>query len=342
MEAPGGGEVPVTDDVAAVVTAFRPGPGLVELVRSLAAQTGRVIVVDDGSGPDADAVLDGAVAAGADVVRHDTNRGIAAALNTGVAAARAAFARAAGSAGHAEPAGTDPAAGATGPAAGHLAAVVTFDQDSTVDAGFIATLLATYRDAAGAGLRVGLVAPARVEGLPSPVSGYERGFVLGGTPIQSGLLIPVATLDRIGRFAEPLFIDGVDTDYALRTAAAGLVVLLAGGATLGHSLGERHPLTLFGRPLRLGGQPLSFVVSKPFRYYYLLRNRVLLNRMHGRRNRAWSIRETLGDLRHCAIVLAVAPGRMRRVTAMCAGLRDGWAGRTGRIPAALEARIAGR
>ncbi|WP_245741657.1 glycosyltransferase [Herbiconiux ginsengi] len=332
----------MTDDVAAVVTAFRPGPGLVELVRSLAAQTGRVIVVDDGSGPDADAVLDGAVAAGADVVRHDTNRGIAAALNTGVAAARAAFARAAGSAGHAEPAGTDPAAGATGPAAGHLAAVVTFDQDSTVDAGFIATLLATYRDAAGAGLRVGLVAPARVEGLPSPVSGYERGFVLGGTPIQSGLLIPVATLDRIGRFAEPLFIDGVDTDYALRTAAAGLVVLLAGGATLGHSLGERHPLTLFGRPLRLGGQPLSFVVSKPFRYYYLLRNRVLLNRMHGRRNRAWSIRETLGDLRHCAIVLAVAPGRMRRVTAMCAGLRDGWAGRTGRIPAALEARIAGR
>jgi rhamnosyltransferase len=174
------------------------------------------------------------------------------------------------------------------------------------------------------------------------VSGYERGFVLGGTPIQSGLLIPVATLDRVGRFAEPLFIDGVDTDYAVRTAEAGLVVVLATGAALGHSLGERHTPTLFGRPVRLGGQPVSFVVSKPFRYYYLLRNRVLLNRRHGRRNRAWSIRETLGDLRHCAIVLVVAPGRLGRLTAMTAGLRDGWAGRTGRIPAALECRIAGR
>jgi rhamnosyltransferase len=311
----------VTDDVAAVVTAFRPGPGLVGLVRSLAAQTSRVVVVDDGSGPDADAVLDRARAAGAEVVRHPANRGIAAALNTGIAAARAPHE------------GDEPA---------HLAAVITFDQDSAVDDGFVATLLATYRDAAGAGLRVGLVAPGRVEGLPSPVSGYDRGFVLGGTPIQSGLLLPVATLDRLGRFAEPLFIDGVDTDYALRTAAAGLVVVLATAAALGHSLGERHPLTVLGRPVRLGGQPVSFVVSKPFRYYYLLRNRVLLNRMHGRRNRAWSIRETLGDLRHCAIVLVVAPGRTRRLRAMTAGLRDGWAGRTGRIPAALEARIAGR
>ena len=305
----------MTDDVAAVVTAFRPGAGLPALVRSLAAQTARVVVVDDGSGPSADAVLAAASAAGAQVVRHDGNRGIAAALNTGIAAARAL--------------GESPS--------GRLAAVVTFDQDSTVDDSFVAILLATSRDAAGAGLRVGLVAPARVEGLPSPVSGYERGFVLGGTPIQSGLLIPVATLDRVGRFAEPLFIDGVDTDYAVRVSEEGLVVVLATGATLGHSLGERHTPTVLGRRL-----PLSFVVSKPFRYYYLLRNRVLLNRMHGRRHRAWSIRETLGDLRHCAIVLVVAPGRARRLRAMSVGIRDGWAGRTGRIPADLEARIAGR
>ena len=128
----------------------------------------------------------------------------------------------------------------------------------------------------------------------------------------------------------------------LSAAAAGLVVVLATGTALGHSLGERHPLTLLGREVRVGAQPVSFVVSKPFRYYYLLRNRVLLNRRHGRRNRAWSIRETLGDLRHCAIVLVAAPGRRRRLAAMTAGLRDGWAGRTGRIPAALEGRIAGR
>ncbi|MDO9396181.1 MAG: hypothetical protein Q7T71_06540, partial [Herbiconiux sp.] len=63
---------------------------------------------------------------------------------------------------------------------------------------------------------------------------------------------------------------------------------------------------------------------------------------HGRRHRAWSVGETLGDLRHCAIVLVFVPGRRMRARAMLAGLRDGWAGRTGPIPAALAARLTPR
>ncbi|MDO9397302.1 MAG: glycosyltransferase, partial [Herbiconiux sp.] len=253
-------DVPVTAEVAAVVTAFRPGPELVGLVRMLLPQVARVVIVDDEGGPgSASRVLDDARAAGALVVRHETNRGIAAALNTGIRAARADAVEA-------------------------PRFVLTLDQDSWVDEGFVARLVATALEAARAGLAVGLVAPAEVEGLPSPVTGHTRGFVLGGTPIQSGMLLPLTALDRVGPFAEPLFIDGVDTDYALRLGAAGLLVLLSPGARLGHSLGSRHPLTLAGRPLRLGGGPVALVSSAPFRYYYLLRNRVLLNRRHGRRH----------------------------------------------------------
>ncbi|MCS5734909.1 glycosyltransferase [Herbiconiux daphne] len=306
----------VSPAVSAVVTAFRPGERLVPLVRSLVAQTARVVVVDDGSGPASDAVLQAATDAGAEVVRHAANRGIAAALNTGVRTVLAAEPR--------------------------PAFVLTFDQDSRIADDVVAALVATAGDAAGAGLRVGMVAPVHVEGLPSPVTGYSRGFMLGGTPIQSGLLIPAPTFDRVGLFAEPLFIDGVDTDFALRAARLGLVVVLAPGATLGHSLGDRFTPTLLGRPLVLGGAPVALVVSKPFRYYYLLRNRILLNRRHARGNRAWCVRETLADLRHCLVVLAVAPGRAARLRAMAAGVRDGWAGRTGRIPGSLERRLAGR
>lgn len=301
----------MNDDVAAVVTAFSPGPGLVSLVRLLRPQVGRVVVVDDGSDPRFDPVLDDARAAGALVVRQPVNSGIAAALNTGIRAARAEA--------------------VTAPEF-----VVTFDQDSQVSPDFVSCLVDTARDATAAGLRVGLVAPAHVEGLPSPVTGYSKGFLLGATPIQSGLLLPLETLRRVGPFAEQLFIDGVDTDFALRVAGAGMVVVLSPATTLGHSLGSRYTPTVLGRPLRVGGAPVGLVYSAPFRYYYLVRNRVLLNRRHGRGNRAWSVRETAGDLRHLVIVQLLVPGRRRRFVAAAAGLRDGWAGRSGRIPPELD------
>ncbi|MFB2581147.1 glycosyltransferase [Herbiconiux sp. P15] len=317
------------EDVAAVVTAYRPGGGLVPLVRALSAQVAVVVLVDDtGAGLDASsAVLAEAEAAGAHVVRHATNRGIAAALNTGIAVALdSGIAAALGS-------GAAPSA-----SAGGLRFVVTFDQDSAIDDGFVAALVTTADQATAAGFAVGLVAPATVEGLPSQVTGRSRGFLLGSTPIQSGMLLPVGTLRRVGAFAEELFIDGVDTDYALRVTAAGLRVLVADRTTLHHSLGDRFTPSVLGRPLSTGAAG-GFVVSRPFRYYYLLRNRVLLNRRHARGDRAWSIRATVGDLRHCAIVLVIAPGRRARVRAMTTGLRDGWAGRTGRIPTPLERRL---
>ncbi|WP_368498929.1 glycosyltransferase [Herbiconiux sp. A18JL235] len=306
----------MNDDVAAVVTAFAPGEGLVALVRSLLPQVARVVVVDDGSDPRFDPVFDEVRAAGALVVRHPGNRGIAAALNTGIRAAKADAVEA-------------------------PAFFLTFDQDSEVSPDFVSCLVGTAREARAAGLGVGLVAPSEVEGLPSPVSGYRKGFLLGSTPIQSGLLIPRETLSRVGLFAEPLFIDGVDTDFALRVARQGLRVVLSPATRLGHSLGRRHRPTLLGRPVTVGGEPLALVYSAPFRYYYLVRNRILLNRMHGHGRLAWSVRETVADLRHVVIVQLFVPGRSRRAAAALAGLRDGWAGRTGRIPDALERAVSG-
>lgn len=302
--------------VAAVVTAFGAGENLVTLVETLAPVLGAVVVVDDGSGPGSDAVLSRAEAAGATVLRHPQNRGIAAALNTGIAAARTA-----------------------GPGSSSLASVLTLDQDSRLDAKLLARLVRTAQDATAAGIPVGLVAPARIEGLPSAAVSSEKGFLIGGTPIQSGMLIPVETMDAVGPFAEALFIDGVDTDFALRVTASGRRVLLAMGTELGHSLGERHTPRLLGRPLALGGAPVGLVVSRPFRYYYLVRNRILLNRRYGRSHRAWTVQQTLADLRHCLIVQLLVPGRRARGRAMLAGLRAGWRGGAGRIPSPLEAQL---
>ena len=71
-----------------VLPVFRPGPALAELVAELIAgglPAERVVVVDDGSGPDA---LAGVRGLGCTVLSHPVNRGKGAALKTGFAYVR--------------------------------------------------------------------------------------------------------------------------------------------------------------------------------------------------------------------------------------------------------------
>jgi len=77
-------------DLSVVICSLNGAPGVDRCLRALAAQTGPVkletIVVDDGSTDDTSGV---AGAHGVTVIRHDVNRGLAAARNSGVRAASA-------------------------------------------------------------------------------------------------------------------------------------------------------------------------------------------------------------------------------------------------------------
>lgn len=301
--------------VVAVITAFNPGPALLGACTSLLSQTASVTVVDDGSTTDVTEILDACAAAGCQVVLLGQNSGIAAALNTGVDAALAETPDA--------------------------EFVVTLDQDSTLQGDYVERAVTAFDAATAAGVRVGLVAPHSVEGLPSRVAEVRNGVVLGLEPIQSGLVIPRSVWRDAGPFRAALFIDSVDTEYFMRLSDAGFETVLAAGTHLGHSLGGRFTPTVFGRPLRIGGRDISLVRSAPFRYYYIARNRVLMNRAFGARHRAWSVRETVLDARHFAIVLALSPNRAVLARLIGAGWRDGVRGRQGRMPDSLE-RIARR
>jgi len=296
--------------VVAVISAFNPGPALVDACTSLLSQTASVTIVDDGSTADVTEILDACAAAGCQVVLLGQNSGIAAALNAGVDAAFE----------------SEPGA----------EFVLTLDQDSTLQRDYVERAVAAYDAATTAGVRVGLVAPHSVEGLPSRVAEVRNGVVLGLEPIQSGLVIPRSVWHDAGPFRAGLFIDSVDTEYFMRLSDAGLETVLAAGTHLGHSLGGRFHPTIFGRRLRLGGRDVSLVRSAPFRYYYLARNRVLMNRAFGARHRAWSVRETVLDARHFAIVLALSPNRLTLARLIVAGWRDGVRGRQGRMPESVE------
>jgi rhamnosyltransferase len=293
----------------AVFSAYRPDPELAGAVAAAVAEIGeKVVVVDDGGGSGYEDVWGELQALGAVVLRSEQNEGIGAALNRGIRFALA-----------------------------HEAdAVVTFDQDSTVGPGFVAALQAARVAAMSRGVAVGLVVPERFAGV-SQVHSRAGGVLYARHSIQSGMLVPRETWEAVGLLREDLFIDLVDTEYELRCHAAGLASIAAPGLALGHSLGRQYVREVFGRRVRLPGIPPVVTLSTPFRYYYRVRNRRVINRAHLRAAPGWVARDTVLELIHFANALLLARPRRSLWRLYMAGWRDGGRGRMGAMPPQLAA-----
>ncbi|MFF7292074.1 glycosyltransferase [Microbacterium sp. NPDC008134] len=292
--------------VWAVFSTFRPGDGAFDAVSSVISQIEGVIVVDDGSGPAAEPVLVRLEAAGASVVRRPSNDGIATALNDGIERAIRAGAE----------------------------FVITFDQDSRVEDGFVQDLVAAHDAATRTGARVGLVVPEYFAGVRQQ-TGPVAPFGDAANVIQSGMLIPAIVIAEAGPLRDDFFIDLVDMEFGLRLRARGWRVLAAGGVRMEHTLGTRYRRELFGRTVALPGVPSEFSLSTPFRYFYRVRNRLILNREYFFSAPGQIIRETVLDGIHFVNAWWVARPRraLARVyrAALVAAVRD----RMGRMPEAL-------
>lgn len=291
---------PVT---VAVVSTFNPHPNLVDNCAALLAQCTEVIVADDGSSAPDEAVFTAVEGLGCTVLRLPSNAGIAAALNSGVDLAR--------------------------DRQRDLDFVLTMDQDSLVEPGFVRELTLAAAAAQSAGVKVGMVAPGTVSGLPGRERKRVRNVVIGDEPVQSGLLIPSGTMDAIGNFNEALFIDGVDSDFYLRAKAAGWNCIIAPNASLTHSLGTMVPARLGPWTIKLRGNPLMIRTAASWRYYYIVRNRILLGRKFVHKEPYWVLRGFLGDARHLLLVTVLAAGRCERLSSAAAGLHAGLRGRSG-------------
>ncbi|WP_284983716.1 glycosyltransferase [Arthrobacter sp. efr-133-TYG-118] len=300
---------------AAIVSLYNPSDGVLANAAALLKQVNTVVVVDDGSPHDPTRILDELAGMGCNVERLTENSGIAAALNAGISVALS---------------------GAAKPDY-----ILTMDQDSLLDDGYVAALQSAATAASAANVRVGMVAPGSVRGLPVRRGPVVNGIQLGGEPIQSGLLIPVPVFERLGMFQSSLFIDGVDSEFYLRCTADGLRAVIAPEAALDHTLGSPARARLLGRELSFGGQPLNIRTAADWRYYYLFRNRILLARQYGRRFSLWTLKGFLADYRHLAIVTLLAPHRRVRLINALHGVIDGVRGVSGprRIESATRPSI---
>lgn len=297
---------PQSSHTAAVVSTFNPHSNVVENCLALLDQCTDVVVVDDGSSAANEDVYKKLEEIGCSVLRLQHNSGIAAALNRGVSLARSRH--------------------------NALGYVLTMDQDSLVQPGFVQGLEKAAVTAAGVGLGVGMVAPGKVSGLPSRAIRTHKGVTIGDEPVQSGLLIPVSCLDAVGPFNEELFIDGVDSEFYLRAKAKHLHCIIAVDSSLNHSLGTMIPARIGRWPIKWRGQPLMVRTAATWRYYFIFRNRILLAVKFARKEPYWTLRGLATDIRHLIIVSLLAPGRRERLVSAARGLADGMRGRSGPGP----------
>ena len=292
----------------AVIVTFRPDLLALEAqLARLKPQVPAILLIDNASDATTRDALRGlAQAFSAALVENTCNLGIAAALNQGIARARAE--------------------GAT-----H---VLLMDQDSLPDADMVAQLHAGLArvTALGPVAAVGPVARDLRNGEPAPF--VRIGFPLNrkiaaaaGEDVRcdflitSGSLVPMAAVDVVGGMDADLFIDNVDLEWAFRAARAGHAAYGVGDARMGHRIGDGV------RRLPLGA---SFVHS-PVRLYYMMRNRVLLYR-RAATPAVWIAQDVpRALLKLLRFSLLVRP-RGANARAMLAGVRDGIRGRVGAKP----------
>jgi rhamnosyltransferase len=133
--------------------------------------------------------------------------------------------------------------------------------------------------------------------------------------ISSGSLISLDAFADVGPFDEILFIEHVDTDWALRAHAKGYRLYGVADARLDHTFGEAA-LSLW--PL---GPRRRLFLYPPERNYYLLRNSLVLWR---RRYVPWwwVFRDARRTLTIMLFYLICVPPRLERARAMFCALRD--------------------
>ncbi len=140
--------------------------------------------------------------------------------------------------------------------------------------------------------------------------------------ISSGSLVSLESFNTIGAMDEALFIDHVDTEWFLRARHAGYKAFGVCNAVMQHGLGENT------HRVSIGGRQRNVPQHKPFRYYYIFRNSVLLYK-RGYASALWK----WNDLQRLAMIAIMfglfTQPRLGNLKMMMHGIWDGLRGKSG-------------
>ncbi len=217
--------------------------------------------------------------------------------------------------------------------------VLILDQDSQPMPNMVPELLRAIVHLQSLNVHVAAAAPAYADSADGAPSGFvklgwfgfkkqarlsDRPCIEADFVISSGSLIPLGVLSDVGPMDSGLFIDHVDTEWCMRAQSKGYRLFGVPEARMIHTLGDKRK-RIFFLPLR------NVAFHPPFRYYYILRNSLLLQK------RAYMpLKWRLAELFRCVRVFVFyglfAPNQAESLRMMCKGIWHGVKGVTGPMP----------
>ncbi len=281
-------------NVCAIVTTYSPDDGFPDRIAKIQSQVQCVVIVNDSaSAKIKERLARWFTGMPCIVLMHqETNRGIAAALNTGM-----------------EWAGTM-----------GFAYAILFDDDSIISPGMVNKMVSIFEKHPN--YMSSIVAVSQnFKGKASPNEiTYQVKEV--SSVITAGSMIPLEVFQTIGLFREELFIDYVDHEYCLRAKLKGVRILECVGASIGQPIGQSQKTAL--------GELRS--IHSPLRNYYFFRNSFAVACEYFWRFPEFAIWSMWQQFKGLVKILFFLRPKRQYLLAMILGWRDGCVCRFGRIP----------
>ena len=285
--------------ISAVVVTYQPDATLLDNLRKLSGQITDIIIVDNGSAGASSKTMETAGSLpGVRLIRNGSNLGIATALNIGIRCALQSGCQ----------------------------WIATFDQDSAIPEHFFEELFDAY-NACPMPEKIGMIVPGQYStqaaSAAKPAHSGKPQFSFVTATMSSGSLIKSSVFERTGFFDDALFIDYVDVDFCLRLQKNGFKILSATSVVLNHELGAEQTR-------RFPGFQLSFRVHTAWRYYYILRNRVIVCRRYAFMFPRLILWHSIWIPLELVRIACLEKERLVKLRAAFRGVWDGLCGKTGR------------
>jgi len=247
-----------SDKICAIIVSYNPDVEVFNrLLNSLAEQVCHIVIVDNCSSNGFVKWIQDRTVPSRAIVYLDDNKGLGYAYNIGIQQAKAL----------------------------NCSYVLFFDQDSLPSPNLVFKLMSAHHKLRVQGHQISAIGPVFRDSRTGHLSSFIRfawfhfqqigcdnsTLVPCDFLISSGSLCSIETLDAVGGMDDSLFIDHIDTEWFLRAHSMGYHAWGVCDAVMDHSLGESSKrIWLF--------RWRNVYQHKPFRYYYIFRNSILLYR----------------------------------------------------------------
>lgn len=301
------------EKIPALLITYNPSHDLSARLDFLLAHFNLIILVDNGSNPEARALIQEQVLQRGEelkVILNPSNHGVATALNQGFALAIQLG----------------------------YEFLICLDQDSLPKPDMKDVLARAYQSHPNRE-KLAILAPDIIEaslGKPSLYIRSRNWLFFERVACQEGILRNVSFVitsgsmyclelyQKIGPLRDDFFIDAVDTEYCLRAQTKGYEISVACEAGIEHYLGNRQTKQLLGKTHHPTFHP-------PFRWYYINRNRVRMILLYGWRFPHWFFHEIAISITSLLRMLLFENQRKTKVLAILMGIWDGLTNQLGEM-----------